>query len=261
MDPTLKRLTPTYAILFMRNTAWAITLNGPVMPLYVRSLSVDIVYWGVLATAISAGLFMEVIWGTIRARLVGTSLLYPLYTIKALLPLFIVLQFVFGAVNVMIGLTTRAVIAEDLPTSSSGFYMSLWFFFATLGAIVGPILGTYIASSYGYDYSFYSSIVLVLLAAAFYGFFYLRDKRTAVVRVRNTTSLLTGVKKLLRIGYLPKIYLITRARRPQLSVASSPPPSSEGSPTESIKGSSSPQSSVGHRSSSYSSSLLLKAQS
>ena len=58
MDPTLKRLTPTYAVLFMRNTAWAITLNGPVMPLYVRSLGVDIVYWGVLATAISAGLFM-----------------------------------------------------------------------------------------------------------------------------------------------------------------------------------------------------------
>lgn len=30
MDPTMKRLTPTYAVLFMRNTAWAITLNGPV---------------------------------------------------------------------------------------------------------------------------------------------------------------------------------------------------------------------------------------
>jgi sugar phosphate permease len=131
LDPTLKRLTPTYAVLFMRNTAWAITLSGPVMPLYVRSLGVDIVFWGVLATAISAGLFMEVVWGTILDRvnrrllilsaLVGTSLIYPLYTIKALLPLFIVLQFIFGAVNVMIGLTTRAVIADDLPTGSSGF--------------------------------------------------------------------------------------------------------------------------------------------
>jgi hypothetical protein len=45
----MKRLTPTYAVLFMRNTAWAITLNGPVMPLYVRSLGVDIVYWGARA--------------------------------------------------------------------------------------------------------------------------------------------------------------------------------------------------------------------
>jgi len=39
LDPTMKRLTPTYAVLFMRNTAWAITLNGPVMPLYVRALA------------------------------------------------------------------------------------------------------------------------------------------------------------------------------------------------------------------------------
>ena len=203
----------------MRNTAWAITLNGPVMPLYVRSLGVDIVYWGVLATAISAGLFMEVLWGTILDRvnrrllilaaLVGTSLLYPLYTIKALLPLFIVLQFVFGAVNVVIGLTTRAVIAEDLPPSSSGFYMSLWFFFATLGAISGPVIGTYIASSYGYEYSFYSSSTIVLAVAAFYGFVILRDKRPTIVRESNTVSLFTGVKKLIRVGYLSKVYLIT----------------------------------------------------
>jgi len=96
LDPILKRLTPTYIVLFLRNMAWAITLCGPVMPLYVRSLGVDIVYWGVLATAVSAGLFMEVVWGMILDRfdrrlfilsaLVGTSLLYPLYTIKALLP-------------------------------------------------------------------------------------------------------------------------------------------------------------------------------
>jgi DHA1 family multidrug resistance protein-like MFS transporter len=210
---------PTYAVLLIRNTAWAITLNGPVMPLYVRSLGVDIVYWGVLATAISAGLFMEVVWGTVLDRvnrrllilsaLIGTSLLYPLYTIKALLPLFIVLQFVFGAVNVMIGLTTRAVIAEDLPTDSSGFYMSLWFFFATLGAIIGPILGTYIASTYGYEYSFYSSSALVLAAAVFYGFFYIHGSQPVMVITRNQTSLLTGVKRLLGVGYLPKIYLIT----------------------------------------------------
>ncbi len=50
----------------------------------------------------------------------------------------------------------------------SYFYMSLWFFFATLGNIVGPIVGTYIAASYGYEYAFYTSMGIVWTAILFF---------------------------------------------------------------------------------------------
>ena len=111
MDETLKKLSPVYAVLFLRNMAWSLTLNGPVMPLYARALGLDVANWGILAMALSAGLFMEFVWGVVSDRvnkgyfiliaLVLTSLIYPLYTIKAFLPLFIVVQFIFGSIQVI----------------------------------------------------------------------------------------------------------------------------------------------------------------
>ena len=142
MDETLKKLSPVYAVLFLRNMAWSLTLNGPVMPLYARALGLDVANWGILAMALSAGLFMEFVWGVVSDRvnkgyfillaLVLTSLIYPLYTVKALLPLFIVFQFLFGAIQVVIGLTTRLLIADDAQIGSSGFLIGPKFTMAGL---------------------------------------------------------------------------------------------------------------------------------
>lgn len=218
MDPTLKRLAPTYTVLLLRNMAWAITLSGPVMPLYVRSLGVDMVQWGILAAALSAGLFLEAIWGAVLDRvdrrlfvlgaLIITSLIYPLYTVKSLLPLFIVFQFAFGAIQVVIGLTTRLLIADEARTGSSGFYMSLWFFFATFGFILGPIVGSFIAATYGYEYAFFASTGIVWVATLFWGISYIRNKGEPIVRRLGGVGMLTGLRRLLGVPTLRATYVI-----------------------------------------------------
>ncbi len=215
----LKKLTPVYVVLFMRNMAWSLTINGPVMPLYARALGLDVASWGILAMALSAGLFLEFVWGVVSDRvnkgyfiltaLVLTSLIYPLYTYKAFLPLFVVFQFVFGAIQVIVGLTTRAVIAEASPGRSAGFNMSLWFFFATLGNIAGPVIGTAIAADLGYEYAFYTSMAIVWVAILFFLATYLRDK---TYRARPTTAprpFFTGFRQLLTISTLQRTCTIT----------------------------------------------------
>lgn len=219
MDETLKRLSPIYAVLFLRNVAWSLTLNGPVMPLYVRVLGLDVPSWGILATALSAGLFMEAVWGVVSDRvdrgrfiltsLILTSLIYPLYTVKALLPLFIVFQFAFGAIQVVVGITTRAVIAGASPGRSAGFNMSLWFFFATLGNIAGPILGSYIASTLGYEYAFYTSTGIVWAATIFFAATYLRQRDRQPPVIVKRRGLFAGFRELLKIGTLRLTCIIT----------------------------------------------------
>lgn len=219
LDETLRKLSPVYAVLFLRNMAWSLTLNGPVMPLYIRALGLDVANWGLLAMALSAGLFMEFVWGVVADRvhkgyfillaLILTSLIYPLYTIKAFLPLFIVFQLVFGAIQVIVGLTTRAVIAESSPGRSAGFNMSLWFFFATLGNIAGPIVGTYIAASLGYEYAFYASMGIVWVAIAFFLLTYLRNWSNDPAPVKTHRPLFAGFTQLLRIPTIQKTCTLT----------------------------------------------------
>jgi predicted MFS family arabinose efflux permease len=112
-------------------------------------------------------------------------------------------------VNVIIGLTTRVVIDENIPAKSSGFYMSLRFFFSTFGFIVGPILGTFIVTTYGYGYAFYTSSTIVLVATAYYGFYYQHNKEKQIPKRRNEISLLVSVKRLFTIPTLRTTYLIT----------------------------------------------------
>ena len=219
LDETLRKLSSVYAVLFLRNMAWSLTLNGPVMPLYARALGLDVAKWGLLAMAMSAGLFMEFVWGVVSDRvnkgyfilmaLILTSLIYPLYTIKAFLPLFTVFQFIFGAIQVIVGLTTRAVIAEASSGKSAGFNMSLWFFFATLGNIAGPIVGTIIAANYGYEYAFYTSMGIVWAAILFFLVTYLRNRDHKTPTFVARRPFFSGFDQLLRIPTIQKTCTLT----------------------------------------------------
>ena len=51
MDESLKKLLPVYALVFLRALSLSITVTGPIMPLYVRSLGVSVSQWSFLATA------------------------------------------------------------------------------------------------------------------------------------------------------------------------------------------------------------------
>jgi MFS family permease len=80
---------------------------------------------------------------------------------------FLILQFLSGAVGVAVGPTTRAAVSEGSSSESAGLFASMWWVFSSIGRIVGPLIGTYIAQNSSFDYSFYASsamsIILVLV--------------------------------------------------------------------------------------------------
>jgi len=176
VDASLKKLLPVYAIVFLRALSLSITVNGPIMPLYVRSLGLSVSQWSFLATSLAVGLIsFEAFWGSMSDRvnririliisMILMSAVLPLYTLPSLLPYFFVFQFLIGSFFVMVGPTTRAIIADWSPDDQLGFNMSLWSACFAIGGISGPVLGGLIVRNYGYPAAFYTSTAILMLAA------------------------------------------------------------------------------------------------
>ncbi len=176
MDESIRKLLPVYALVFLRGFSLSLTVNGPVMPLYVRSLGVSVSQWSFLATSLAVGLItFEAFWGSMsdrvnRIRILVLSMIFmscilPLYTFPSLLPYFFIFQFLIGAFFVMVGPTSRALIADISPAHRLGFNMSLWSTCVAIGGILGPVLGGWITQNYGYPTAFYASTVILLVAA------------------------------------------------------------------------------------------------
>lgn len=176
MDNSIRRLIPVYVLVFLRGFSLSLTVNGPVMPLYVRSLGVSVSKWSFLATSLAVGLIsFEAFWGSMSDRvdririlvlsMILMSCVLPLYTFKSLLPYFFIFQFLIGAFFVMVGPTSRALIADLSPDDRLGFNMSLWSTCVAIGGILGPVFGGWITLNYGYPTAFYTSTVILLVAA------------------------------------------------------------------------------------------------
>ena len=202
--------------------AWSLSVSGPVLPLYVRSLGVEIMDWGFLATAHSMGLILfDGFWGTVsdrvdRGRMVVAALIcmgivFPFYTFKSLVPLFFILQFAVGASVIAVGPITRALIADSAPEESLGFYMSLWFTFSALGGMMGPLLGGYISEVFGFKYAFYTSSILPLSSAAVLA---VSLRNRLFVEKPNTErgwSISISLRKLLSVPAVRMIFLLAVA--------------------------------------------------
>jgi MFS family permease len=91
-----------YATLLTWTVAWTVSVNGPVMPLYVESLGIGILGWSLLAASAALGMFvLEWVWGTLFDRVDGRPLmilsvlcmtvLFPLYTVQRFVPYFLIL--------------------------------------------------------------------------------------------------------------------------------------------------------------------------
>jgi DHA1 family multidrug resistance protein-like MFS transporter len=176
LDDSIRKLMPVYILVFLRGFSLSLTINGPVMPLYVRSLGVSVSQWSFLATSIAVGFIsFEAIWGSISDRvnririlvlsMILMSCILPLYTMPSLLPYFFIFQFLIGAFFVMVGPTSRALIADLSPADQLGFAMSLWSTCGAVGGILGPVLGGWITKNYGYPTAFYTSTIILLFAA------------------------------------------------------------------------------------------------
>ena len=178
MASNLRRVTPVYLALLLWSIACATSLTGPVMPLYVKSLGIGAVQWGVLAAAYALGMFLvEWVWGSLsdtrdrrRLLLVSTfsmSVMFILFTVHALIPVFIVLELLAGVMGVAVGPTTRAYVSDESPSGSLGLFASLWWAAFMLGQVIGPILGSFVAQAWSFEYSFYASSVLSIIMLLF----------------------------------------------------------------------------------------------
>jgi len=218
LNRNLRRVAPVYLALLLWSTTQSISLGGPIMPLYVKSLGIGPVEWGVLAGVWALGmLLLEWVWGglsdtrdrrlLIIVSTLSMSALFVLFTVHDLIPLLIVLEFVSGAMGVATGPTTRSYISDESPTKSTGLFASLWWASFLLGQAIGPIVGSLIAQTWSFEYSFYaSSILAIVLAFSILVFFPADKKREAKKR---ETNILNGLKLVLALPLARVLFLST----------------------------------------------------
>jgi len=174
LNPSFRRVLPAYVTLLLWNVSLSVTLTGPVLPLYIEKLGIGIVGWSTLAAMFALGMFLfEWVWGSLSDRtnrrhllifsLSCMSAIFILYTRHGSFFFFLVLQLLSGAVGVVVGPTTRASVSEESSLKSAGLYASGWWVFSSIGRIIGPLIGTYIAQSWSFEYSFYTSSALSVL--------------------------------------------------------------------------------------------------
>ena len=163
----------SYFALLLFIVASSAALTGPVMPLYVKSLGIDIVGWSLLASALWFGFFVaEWAWGSLgdthdRRILMLLSamalcILSPLFTLRLSFPIFMILMFITGALMVSFGPLTRSYVTTESPKRSIGFYTSLWWAFLVMGRVAGPLLGSYIAATWAFTDSFWLTSAMAL---------------------------------------------------------------------------------------------------
>jgi len=97
----------------------------------------------------------------------GTSVLSLLFTIHSFVLAFIVLEFAIGALGVAVGPITRACVSDEVPKTTMGFHASLWWSFFTVGRVIGPLVGAYIAQMWSFADSFWASTILSIGLSAF----------------------------------------------------------------------------------------------
>lgn len=206
LDSSLRRIFPVYLALLLWNVTWTISINGPVLPLYVESLGIDVVGWSALASAFALGMFLlEWVWGSLsdsvdRQRLMllsvlCMSVLFALYSIHGNVAFFIVLQLLSGAIGVIVGPTTRTYVSDESAKKSIGLYASLWWTFHTVGRAIGPLIGTYVAQTWSFDYSFYASSVLSIGLALVILVSFPSDKERQ--RMARRMNIVSGLKSIM----------------------------------------------------------------
>jgi len=202
------------------SVSWATSAYGPVMPLYIRSIGIEVEEWGILVMFNAAGMILfEWVWGILSDRLnrqilmavslLCMSILFPLFTLKALVPYFFILQFLLGSFAVIIGPTTRAIISDKSPVKSIGLSMSLWFVFITLGQIVGPLVGSYIAQVRSFEYSFYLSSIISFIGALTVLIGLCRSKgQRSHLEKESSQSVIKGFKTLISTPSIRALFLL-----------------------------------------------------
>lgn len=217
MNANLRGLLPVYLTLVVWTVAWTASVNGPVMALYVESLGIGIMEWGLLAASAAMGMFLlEWVWGALYDRIdrrllmilsvLGMSILFPLYTIQRFVPYFVVFMFISGAIGIALGPITRAYVSEATPRESIGLYSGLWWAFSILGRTIGPLLGAFVAQVWSFQLAFYLSTLLSLVTAVLIIMTF--PKGQASQRIGSLT-IMSDLKSVLRVRSMGFLFMST----------------------------------------------------
>jgi MFS family permease len=197
-------MSSAYLTLLLYSVAMTVSVNGPVMPLYVDSLGIDIIGWSVLVAVQAVGMFLaEWVWGTLSDRtdrrllmlvaVASMSLLSVLFTVRQLIPFFVALEFVTGVVFVAIGPLTRSYVTRASFEQSIGLYASFWWVFLVLGRVIGPIVGTSIAQTWSSGFAFWASSMILIVLAGFILVSFPHEKRHQETKL----NMISGLKRVL----------------------------------------------------------------
>jgi MFS family permease len=157
---------------------------------------------------------LEWVWGALYDRvnlrllmvlsILSMSILFLLYTEASLVPYFIILQFLTGAIGVSLGPTTRAFVTDESPSKSVGLFASLWWATFILGRTIGPLLGAFIAQTWSFEYSFYASAVLSIVTVVLILLAFPKKRAT---RTESSLGLVAGLKSIVRVRSLSMLFV------------------------------------------------------
>lgn len=199
------------------------------MPLYVKSLGIDIIGLSLLATSSGLGqCLFEWIWGVASSG-VGRRILmvfsvfamtafFPLYALHGLLSYFIVLQFVTGAICAIMAPMSRYYISDMSPPESIGFSVSLYYASYAVGRIIGALVGTYIAQVWSFEYSFYASAFLSIVCAPV--ILSTLPKEKNIGRSTSHRNILDGLKLLTQTRSTGLLFIAAIVASPSMAIYS-----------------------------------------
>lgn len=174
MNRTIRSRLPFYMVILLWGLGSGMLM--PVLPLYVRSLGFTIEEWGylVMVYAVSTFLF-EWAWGAlsdridrrvfIAAGLLSGAALIPLYTLRVPITVFYVLQFLRGALFIMVGPAVKSLVS-DMSSGGIGLSMGMYSSVRRLGSVLGPIAGTIVAQALSYESALHLYSLIYIIGAA-----------------------------------------------------------------------------------------------
>jgi len=213
----IRSMLPFYSVILF----WGVGsgMLTPVFPLYVRSMGFSIEEWGALVMVYAVGTFVfEWAWGAlsdkidrrlfIASGLASGSILVFLYTVGSSKALFYVLQFVRGALFIMVGPAVKALVSDMNSSGSIGLSMGLYSSVRSLDRAVGPIFGSFLVTYGSYEHALYAYSAIYMIGAVASLFCFKGKGDPSPPSGEKTPSILQDCKYLLTTGSIAILYLI-----------------------------------------------------
>ncbi|MBI2860185.1 MAG: MFS transporter [Chloroflexi bacterium] len=192
----MDKRAPIFALVFLGYMGYGVIL--PVLSLYAESLGASFFFIGVIISAYAAAqLTVPVLAGRLSDRVgrkllvvvgfIGVAVAAALYTFVTQPLHFFILQIAAGLSIGCVWSPLLAQLTDLTPPQHRGKAMGIFNLMLFMGIGLGPLLGGYVASSYGFLAVFQLWAVIAVVAGLLSMFFF--EERAAVLAVEPKRSL------------------------------------------------------------------------